>query len=275
MQASPDAKVAPSCPNCGSPTIGAWCSGCGQESIVEQGVALRAVQRQWKRVRHTLVALMMHPGQLTTEFRDGMRVRSISPWRLAFNVLTVVFLLSFVTGFGAANFPNQDPSGTLARMTEAAQQQSKVDRLAFMERVDRRFNAIFTAMMTLSIAVFAAMARLTHWRRRESWNVHLVFALHFVAWSFISNLVYFFALRLFGLSLTYQAQRGAIGATLFVLILLWQFSYLLLALRRVYADGWIGAGATAAGMLVGGFTLYNGLAILSFYLALWASYAFG
>ena len=153
------------------------------------------------------MALVLHPGQLTTEFRDGMRIRSISPWRIAFNVLTVVFLLSFVTGFGAASFPNQDPSGTLARMTDAAQQQSKIDKLAFMERVDRRFNGIFTAMIAL--------------------------------------------------------------------VLLWEFRYLLLALRRVYADSWISAGAKTAGMLLGGFIVDNGLAILSFYLALWASFAFG
>lgn len=204
-----------------------------------------------------------------------MRARSISPWRLALNVLTVVFLLSFVTGFGAANFPNQDPSGTLARMTQAAQQQSKLDKLAFMERLDRRFNGIFTAMMTLSIAAFAAMARVTHWRYRQPWSVHLVFALHYVAWSFIANLVYFFGMRLFGLSLTYQAQRGAIGATLIAIIVLWGFSYLLLALRRVYDDGWIGAGAKAVVMLSFGFVVDNGLAILSFYLALWASFAFG
>ena len=103
-------------------------------------------------------------------------------------------------------------------------------------------------MLTPSIAAFAVMARLTDWRCREAWNLHLVFALHFVAWSFVANLVYFFAMRLFGLSLTYQAQRGTTGATLIALILLWQFGYLSLALRRVYADGWIGAGARAAGM---------------------------
>jgi hypothetical protein len=255
--------------------LGAWCSCCGQESIGEQGAVLRAVQRQWKRIHHTLVALVMHPGQLSTEYRDGMRARSISPWRLAFNVLTVVFLLSFVTGFGAANFPNQDPSGTLGRMTEAAQQQSKLDKVAFMERVDRRFNGIFTAMMTVSVAAFAVMARVTHWRRRESWTVHFVFALHFVAWTFIANLLYFLAMRLFGLSLNYQAQHGTIGATLIALVVIWEFNYLLLALRRVYCDSWIGAGARAVGMLVGGLIVDNGLAILSFYLALWASYAFG
>src|SRR5215472_19289929 len=123
MEARSEAEAAPRCPNCGARMIGSWCAGCGQESIAEQGALTRTVQRQWQRIRHTLVALVIHPGQLTAEFRDGMRARSISPWRLAFNVLTVFFLLSFVTDFSVANFPKQDPSGKLAQaMNDAAQQ---------------------------------------------------------------------------------------------------------------------------------------------------------
>jgi len=268
MEARSDAEATPRCPNCGARTIGVWCAGCGQESILEQGALVRTVQRQWQRIRHTLVALLVHPGQLTAEFRDGLRARSISPWRLAFNVLTVFFLLSFVTDFNASNFPRQDPSGSLAQVMSAAARQAKLDEVAFSQRVDRRFNGIFTLLLTLSIASSAAVARFSHLRRRESWSVHFVFALHLTAWVLIANLVYFLAMRFFGLSLTYGAQNSAVGTSLIALVLFWQFSYVAVAFRRVYDDGWISAGAKALVMLLVDFVTANALAILAFYLAI-------
>jgi hypothetical protein len=57
------------------------------------------------------------------------------------------------------------------------------------------------------------------------------------------------------------------GIALLAVMLLWQFGYVLLAFRRVYADGWIAAGSKAAVMV--GVRLFagNGLAILALYLA--------
>jgi Protein of unknown function (DUF3667) len=219
------------------------------------------------RIGHSLVSLIVHPGQLTAEFRDGQRARSINPWRLALNVVAIFFVLSFVTNFRIANFPKQNPSGELANAISAGAQEAKVAEITFMERVDRRFNAIYTVFVTLSIASFAVLARLTHWRRPERWSVHFVFALHFTAWTFIANLVYYLAMRSLGLSATYESQSHAAGAALLGLIIFWQFSYMLLAFRRVYADTWIGAGAKAMVVVVVGVLIGNMVMVLSFWLA--------
>jgi hypothetical protein len=104
-------------------------------------------------------------------------------------------------------------------------------------------------------------------RRREPWSTHVVFALHYTAWGFIANLAYFLAMHLFGLPMTYAAQTSDAGMALLVLILLWQFGYVLFAFRRVYADGWIGAGAKAAVMVAAQLLVANALALLSFWLA--------
>jgi len=254
---------------------GQWCAGCGQESVVERGAVVRTALRQYQRIRHTLVTLVVHPGQLTTEFRDGLRARSISPWRFTLNVITIFLLLSFVTDFSVANFPRLDPSGTLAQAVRSAAQQANVDEVVFTERVERRFNGIFTLSVILSIAITAVLARLTHLRRSESWSVHFVFALHYTAWIFIVNLVYFLAMRSLGLSLTYGAQQSAKGTALIALVMLWEFAYVAVAFRRVYADSWIGAGAKAAAMVAVSFVAGNLLAILSFYVALQVSLGIG
>ena len=217
-----------------------------------------------------MVALVVHPGLLTAEFRDGQRARSIAPWRLAFNMMTIFFVLSFVTDFHVANFPRQDLTGTLAGVISAAAQQAKVEEGTFTERADRRFNAIFTALIVISIAISAALARLTHPRRPERWNVHLVFALHLTAWSFIADVVYYSAMRLLGLAsyaTTSDPHVRNAGIALLAVILLWRFGYVLLAFRRVYADGWIAAGSKAAVMVGVGLLANNALAILALYLA--------
>jgi hypothetical protein len=255
------------CPNCGARQIGPWCAGCGQEFAIGEGAFVRTVSRQWERIRHSIVALVIHPGQLTAEYRDGQRARSISPWRLAFNVIAVFFVLSFVTDFNVANFPKLDPSGTLANAISIAAQQANISEGTFTERLGRQFNGIFTLLEILPIAASAVLAWLTHFRRREPWSVHFVFALHFTAWGFIANLAYYLALRLFGLPVTYAAQTSDAGMALLVLMLLWQFGYVLLAFRRVYADGWIGAGAKAAAMVAVRLVIGNAVALLSFWLA--------
>jgi hypothetical protein len=200
-----------------------------------------------------------------------MRARSISPWRLTFNVLTVFFLLSFVTDFGVANFPREDPSGKLAVAMNVAAQQAKIDRATFTERVDRRFNSIYTLLLALSIASSAVVAHFTHLHRRHSWGIHFVFALHLTAFGLIVNLVYYLAMRLLGVSVTYSGQTSGPGAVLFAFGVVWQLLYVCLAFRRVYADGWIGAGAKAALMVITGLIVANGLAVLAFLLAIEAS----
>jgi hypothetical protein len=225
------------------------------------------VRRQWQRIRHSVVTLMIHPGQLTAEFREGKRARSINPWRFTLNIVALFFVLSFVTNFRIANFPRQDPSGMLAGAIVAGAQHANIDPVTFVERVDRRFSAIYSVLVTVSTATFALMAGVTHWRRRERWSVHFVFGLHLTAWTFIATLVYYLAMRFFGLIPSYESQTHGAGAVILSLIVAWQVSYVLLAFRRVYGDGWIGAASRSILTVAVGLVVANMMVILSFWLA--------
>jgi hypothetical protein len=97
-----------------------------------------------------------------------------------------------------------------------------------------------------------------------------VFALHLTAWSFIANVVYYLAMRLLGLAsyaTTSDPHVRNSGLVLLAAVLLWQFSYVLLAFRRAYADGWTAAGSKAALMVGVGLLANNALAILALHLA--------
>ena len=102
-----------------------------------------------------MVALVVHPGRLTAEFRDGLRIRSISPWRLTFNMVALFFVLSIVTDFRIANFPKHDPSGKLADALSVAAQQANIDKVTLVDRADRFFHAIYTLLVTWSIGISA------------------------------------------------------------------------------------------------------------------------
>jgi hypothetical protein len=270
MSSSPVAEAIAKCPNCGARRTGAWCADCGQESLGGPHASVRTIRRQWERIRHSAVALVFHPGQLTAEFRDGQRARSVTPWRLAINLVTFFFLLSFVTDFRVANLARQDAGGPLTGVISEAASLAHVDVPTYIERVDRRFDAIYTAMIAVLVAIAALTARLTHWRHGARWSVHFVLALHLIAWSFIVNFIYLVAMRVLNLSPFMFGRNPSFsvaGAALLFLVLAWQFAYVLVAFRRVYGDTWMGGSAKAAVMVAVKLVAGNALAVLSFWLA--------
>ena len=216
------------------------------------------------------MALVFHPGQLTAEFRDGQRARSVTPWRLAINVVTFFFLLSFVTDFRVASLARQDAGGPLTGVLSEAASLAHVDIDTYVERVDRRFDAIYTTMIAVLVAIAALTAHLTHWRPSVRWSVHFVLALHLIAWSFIVNFIYLVAIRILDLPpfmFGRDPSFSVAGTTLLFLVLAWQFAYVLVAFRRVYGDTWMGGSAKAALMVAVKLVAGNALAVLSFWLA--------
>lgn len=214
---------------------------------------------------------MVHPGQLTTEFRDGQRARSVTPWRLTFNVVALFLVLSFITNFRVANFPRLDPTGNLAQVMQKAEAKAHAEPGAFAERLDRRFNSIYTVLVIVIVGARALAARLTHFRHPASWSVHFVFALYLTAWAFIATLVYLVALRLLGAApfvSVGDASLSEVGPVLLGLVELWQWSYVTLAFRRVYGDRWLAATMKAIVMVATGLLVSNALIFVALSLAL-------
>jgi hypothetical protein len=265
---TPTDAAPPRCPNCGAVVQGAWCASCGQESLAA-GLLARTLRRQWQRIRHTIVALVAHPGLLTAEFRDGLRARSIAPWRLTLNTVAFFFLLSFVTDFRIAHIAEQDRSGMLARAIADVAASAHVSPALFAERIDHRFNAVYTLLLGLSVAWYALLAGLLHWRQRRPVSVHVVFGLHYVAWIFAVTLVYFLAARLLSIETVISVAHPDLRSLgLFALVLAWSFGYVAIAFRRVYADSRAAAALKAALVVVAGALVDNLVVALSFYVAL-------
>lgn len=262
------APAAADCPNCGTPLSGPWCAGCGQR-VPRRGNVRAIVSLQARRIGHTLFALICRPGLLTVEFCTGQRARSIAPWRLLFNTVTIFFLLAVVTDFRIATMANQDATGTIARAIAEAAARAGVDPALMAERLDRRFNLVYTLLLTLTVASYTLVAAATHWKRQ--WDRHAIFAIHLVAWIFVVALPYLVVLRALGLSPI--AYAGGLsddlrGLAIVLVTIVWMYVYVLLAFRRIYGDTTLRAAAKAAVVSITGLVMDNLVILLSFAVAL-------
>lgn len=89
------------CANCGTPLIGAYCHGCGQNSHIHRTISgfmhdlLHGVFHFEGKIWHTLPLLLLKPGDLTRRYIAGERAKFISPLAL---YLFCTFLMFAVVG---------------------------------------------------------------------------------------------------------------------------------------------------------------------------------
>jgi hypothetical protein len=96
----------------------------------------------------------------------------------------------------------------------------------FAARFDLRFQTVYTALLAVSVAGGALMLALLYRRQRRPFGVHLIFALHYVAFLYLA------AILLGGLWNRWPAQPAVmLGATYGIV-----GPYLAIAMRRVYAE---------------------------------------
>ncbi len=234
---------------------------------------LRAIaDLQARRIGHSLLALVFRPGLLTAEYRDGQRARAIAPWRLLLNVVTFFFLLSVLTDFRVTSVARQDSSGTLSGLIVQRAQQRHLEPTLMLERIERRFSSIYTLLLSLTVVSYTLLAAATHWRASRRWDVHAVFALHLVAWIFLTSIPYLLLIQALHISPveTAGANGNLAGAIPLLAWIAAMYAYVMLAFRRVYADGIAGAAAKSLLLIVVGVVVDNLVLALAFFAALYA-----
>lgn len=93
-----------SCANCESPTIGAYCTVCGQERDTHRRSVMGLIHAFVEdvisfdsRILRTAIALLVEPGEMAIAFREGRTMRYVPPLRLYFFVSLLFFLLLSMT----------------------------------------------------------------------------------------------------------------------------------------------------------------------------------
>ncbi len=233
------------CRNCQHPVHHKYCPKCGQH-IADHNTKLWALFQEFleefvridSKFLRTIVPLMFKPGFLTREWVEGKRVRYITPLKVYVTIITVTFLIitikvnSATAGTqemrvamkidpqAAATDFKAEPGDSAMKvfMKQAVLKASKVNQRVML---DYFLNHLPTA--SLLIVPFAAVfLSVLFVRRRKYYVEHLVFILHFNSFAFIM-----LTLAIVG--------EGVFGAIAFF----WTTIYLLLAIKRNYAQGWI------------------------------------
>lgn len=249
------------CPNCGEPLTGRFCSACGQDQQADRSLkallgafiddAFDVDSRVWRSLR----LLVTRPGLLSVEHRAGRRARYLPPVRL-YLVGSVLFFTAVtlapagVVRVGSTELTPADGGGEAglleeeapARGDEVSEPQTDATREAESpgrlraaferaseepERLEDTFLGSLAWVMFALVPIFALLLGIL-WRRSGFLYVHhLVFALHYHAFAFLTQAVGFVAAH----------AGGVLGVAALVTPHGANALYLYLAARRFYGEG--------------------------------------
>jgi hypothetical protein len=248
------------CVTCDAPLAGPYCARCGERTIEPDALTLRhfMVHTVAQELLHldgalwrTLRLLFVRPGRLSLEYAAGRRRPYLNPFRL---LLIAIVVYALIASSGLIVTWRLGP--VVASMAPAAvrrtlaventiqeidrygllrpQLAAKRDRLvtpAARERFHDRLAAFAQPVSFTNVVLLAATLHLMfRWTRRRFLE-HAAFSMHVVSFVLLSSLTFLFARRV-------GSWLGAYWFLVFILIALWQFVYLTIAIRRFYlADG--------------------------------------
>lgn len=264
------------CSNCSQEVPELYCTKCGQ-SIKEIRVSFRVLIREFvgefldydSKFLRTVLPLFFKPGLLTHAYLDGKRVRYVTPLRLYLLSSVLFFLtLAIVSGRNSSDFsianskanesqapivaseapgPSSSNRGD-ARFTDARfdentwfgryvnesldRQDRKIQEMgydAFMQVLVREFLSSLPTALFLLMPVFALLLKFCYWRSAPLYIDHLIFAFHYHAFAYV----------LTSLLMISGSQSDVLLAFSILFGLLAYPIYLLLALKRVYAQKWL------------------------------------
>jgi Protein of unknown function (DUF3667) len=265
MQASVDTATTSieRCVSCDAPLTGLYCSRCGERAFDAEALTLRhfLVHTVAHELLHvdgslwrTLRLLFIRPGGLSLEFAAGRRRRYINPFRL---LLIAIVTYALISSSGLVVTWNLGPvtmniapvavrkslsiEETIARIDRYGllqhQLAAKREQLAG-EGAREHFHARLAAFaQPVSFANVFLLAAALHvcFRRKRRFLEDAAFSMHVVSFVLLSSVTLVLALSV----------RFWLGRYIFlvlVLVGLWHFAYLAVAIRRFYltAGRWRG-----------------------------------
>lgn len=266
------------CRNCDAPLAGQYCQDCGQDSKKEVGF-FKDMLDAWlnsafgyeSRVRQTVPALLLKPGEVGQDYLNGQRNRHFDPFRLYLFCSLMFFLVHSVfpdsgisveavdtTADRGSMLENpradSDLSATISFdleeiamrwLPEAVKRQMKL-RTDSVGPIDtQRFLAEFYDSMPKAlfalVPVLALVLVILYWKRQHYFAEHMVTALYSHAALFILlTLIVILSALSQAFKIRFQWHNAAsITELLSTVLVLWIPLYLFLYHRRTYHDSWL------------------------------------
>jgi hypothetical protein len=229
------------CTNCGGPSSD-YCVRCGERQPGHHDLSVphfaHEVVHEFvhldSKLFRTLRDIVIKPGFLTEEYFAGRKSRYIAPLRL----FLTLFALQFVAFtfyqpaalYTLASMKKFDTKGALTRLIDKRAAKLQLTREVTEQRIDERWHKNYSLLQLMNIAGVAVVLKVLY--RKRYFAEHLVFAAHFLAFSYIVTLVVDWPI--FALA-GYQPgplHKVVTGGTIAILLV-----YLFIAQRRFYSGG--------------------------------------
>jgi hypothetical protein len=231
------------CTNCGHSRIGVYCANCGERQPGHHDLKVsHFLHELFHEVAHvdgklfrTLRELIVRPGQLTREYFAGQKQRSVPPLRLFLTLFAVQFLAYTAykpaAVYSVGTFLKFDTHGKLATLIAHRAAKNHVTPETYQEDVDHRWHRNLSMLQLANVVGMAFALKLLYLRRKRALAEHLVFAAHFLCFSYIVSLLIWPIYAVMGF--TPGPMQRALSALHIVINVL----YLYFAQRRYYGQG--------------------------------------
>ncbi|HZI17103.1 MAG TPA: DUF3667 domain-containing protein [Pyrinomonadaceae bacterium] len=239
--AAAEGGEAHACANCGEPLRGPYCHGCGEKSADGRDLSLRhfaaeaaqeltSVERS--KLLRTARALLFRPGLLSVEYFSGRRTRYLKPLNLCLAVfaLSLFFYSAYkpVSMYDLERFVRQDQTGAFEKITNKWAERKGLPREALVERIGDKWQGFMSLFQLLNVILFALLLQLVYLFSRRYFVEHLVFAMHYVAFSVLTVVMLFPVYLLTGINPTPVTKTLAVFKWLVDLV------YMFFAVRAFY-----------------------------------------
>ena len=233
--------------------MAAYCSQCGEKrrdrtdwklsSIASEAFA-EITNLEHSKLWQTFRLLLFKPGQLTREYWSGRRKRFLGPVKL----YLVFFALSLVlysihrptAVYDVRTLAAADSAGKFSRLLDELAKKRGMPTAQFAQEVNARWQS-YLSMSQVAYPLFVALALKLLFRRRGLYFAeHLIFALHLLAFTFLTSSLVWPFYALFGLQTSVESLTTA-SVVITAGSIVWTVVYLVLAMRRAYAERWLPA----------------------------------
>lgn len=253
-------QPAPSlCASCGQPRSGRFCASCGEEVLDphHQSVGyflthtvLHGLTELDGKIWRTLRCLMFHPGFLPAEYAAGRRRLYVQPLRL---LITAIIVYALATRGGvqvsmyigpvtlsiapaavsegasvAETVRRIDRFGMLRNLLAEKEASHDLNSEAAREKFHAQLERFAEPLSFANVLMLAFALHVLFHRKRRYFVEHGAFSLTFLSFVLFSSLLFAIMPALL------RAHLNVVVLPMILVGVVWQFSYLTLAIRRFY-----------------------------------------
>jgi len=227
------------CANCGTELLGDFCHRCGEQKHHAKELTLKHfflhathdLTHLDTKIFATLRYLFTRPGFLTQEFLAGRRSRYMRPFSLFLVACAILFLadsIKPISGYDVHRLTALDKNGKADAAWERMAKEKHVAKEVIIERVQETMHRAATAtQIANALAMAVALALLF---RRRYFVEHLVFSLHFLAFTYLAS-VFLLVLNPTPDMMNTRTIIVSLGITLAFM------AYLFAGMRKIYGQG--------------------------------------